>query len=105
MPIQQDYVTPSTGAVASYHVVQQVSLDSTNGGQTGATVLSYLSKDAVASGKFPMYTQQIQISGLPAKGQDAWDYAYATLVAAAPTDGTANAFTNRYVFAGASLVD
>lgn len=104
MPIQKDYETPSTGAIANYHVAQQVSLDYSADGQTNVTVMSYLTKDAKDAGKFPLHTQQIQLSGLPASGQDARAYAYVALVVPAPTDGTANNFTNRYVFAGADIV-
>lgn len=105
MPLQQDYITPSTGAVASYHVVQQVSLDYMSN-LVGATVASFLSKDAKDGGKFAMYTQQIQLQGLPEAGADALAYAEAQLSAAAPTDGAAVAgFPNRYAFAGATIVE
>lgn len=102
MPLEKDYTTPSTGAVASYHVVQQVSLDNVSK-TTNATVSSYLSKDAVDAGKFAMYTQQIMLTGLPADGQNAFDYAEAQLVAAQPAD-TGTPSVNRYVFAGAMIV-
>jgi hypothetical protein len=102
MPLQKDYVTPSTGATASYHVVQQVSLDYVST-QANATVASYLSNDAMTAGKFPMYTQQITLTGLPGDGLDARDYAEAQLVLAQPADAPAPN-TNRYVFAGASIV-
>lgn len=105
MPLQQDYDTPSTGAVASYHVVQQVSLDYVSN-LVGATVASYLSKDARDAGKFAMYTQQIQFQGLPEAGTDALAYAEAQLSAAAPTDGSVvPGFPNRYAFAGATIVE
>ncbi|SDR19302.1 hypothetical protein SAMN05443245_3449 [Paraburkholderia fungorum] len=103
MPLQIDFVTPSTGATASYHVVQQVGLDYESG-FTNATVASYLSADAKAAGKFSMYVQQIQISGLPDKGTDARDSAEALLIAAPPTDGTTQGASNRYTFAGAEIV-
>jgi len=102
MPLQKDYVAPSTGATASYHVVQQVSLDYVST-MTNATVSSYLSKDAVDTGKFAMYTQQIMLAGLPPDGQNALDYAEAQLVAAPPEDASAPS-VNRYVFAGGAIV-
>ncbi|CAB3688782.1 hypothetical protein LMG24238_03003 [Paraburkholderia sediminicola] len=102
MPLEKDYITPSTGAVASYHLVQQVSLDKVSTA-TNATVSSYLSKDAVDAGKFAMYTQQVMLAGLPADGQNAFDYAEAQLVAAPPADAGAPS-VNRYVFAGATIV-
>jgi hypothetical protein len=103
MPLQKDYETPATGAVSSYHAVQQVGLDKVST-LTTATVASYLSSAAKAAGKMPMYSQQIQLAGLPDKGQDAFDFAEAQLVAAAP-DGVTVQAVNRYVFAGAAIVD
>ncbi|MFP4889307.1 hypothetical protein [Paraburkholderia sp. EG304] len=103
MPLQKDFETPSTGATAGYHVVQQVSLDYVSS-QIDATVASYLSKDARDAGKFPLYTQQITVAGLPAAGADARDYAQQQLVAAAPQDGS-GPYANRFVFAGAEIVD
>jgi hypothetical protein len=103
MPLQLNYVTPSTGASASYHVAQQVALDYVSL-LTNVTVASYLDSDAKAAGKFPMYTQQIQIAGLPDSGADARSFAESSLSAAAPTDGSALSNTNRYVFAGAEIV-
>jgi len=103
MPFTFDYKTPSTGAHANYHVVQQVTLDAV-GAQTSATVASYFSKDDKTAGKFPMYTQQIVIAGLPPDGQNAFTFAEAQLVAQHATDPAAQpAFPNRYVFAGAQL--
>lgn len=102
MPLQKDYVTPSTGAVASYHVVQQVSLDRVST-ITGATVASYLSKDAKDTGKFPMYTQQIQITTLPPSGQDPFVYAEQQLIIDIPAGAPPSA--NRYAFSGAAIVD
>lgn len=102
MPLQKDYVTPATGAIASYHVAQQVSLDYEST-LTNVTVASYLTKEAKDAGKFPMYAQQIQIVGLPDKGVDARDFAESSLVAAAPVDGSNVGNTSRYVFAGAEI--
>jgi hypothetical protein len=102
MSLQKDYETPSTGAVASYHVVQQVGLDYVSL-QTNATVASYLTKDARDAGKFPLYTQQISVDGLPTTGVDARDYAEQQLVAAVPQDG-GGPYANRFVFAGAEIV-
>jgi hypothetical protein len=104
MPLQIEYVTPSTGATARYHVVQQVGLDYVSS-LTNVTVASYLDKDANAAGKFPMYAQQIQISSLPDKGVDARDFAETSLVASAPTDAGGFASASRYAFAGAEIIE
>ncbi|PQV50959.1 hypothetical protein [Paraburkholderia sp. BL21I4N1] len=103
MPFRINYVTPSTGASAGYHVVQQVALDYVSG-LTNATVASYLDSAAKDAGRFAMYTQQIHISELPGAGVDAREFAESSLVAAAPTDGSASSYPNRYVFAGAEIV-
>jgi len=103
MPLKKDYVTPSTGATANYHVVQQVSLDYVSS-QINATVASYLSKDARDAGRFPLYTQQITVAGLPAVGVEALTYAQQQLIAAAP-DGGSVTYTNRFAFAGGEIVD
>ncbi|MFM0479125.1 hypothetical protein PQQ81_01200 [Paraburkholderia strydomiana] len=104
MPFQKNYATPATGAEATYHVVTGITLDYVMT-ITTATVSSYLSKDAKDAGKFAMYAQQIQVSGLPDKGVDALDFAETSLVAAAPTDGNGFASLNRYAFAGAEIVE
>ena len=103
MPLQISYATPATGAEAGYHVVTSVALDYEMK-MTTATVSSFLSKDAKDAGKFSMYAQQIQISGLPEKGVDARDFAETSLVAAAPTDGSGFASASRYAFSGAQIV-
>jgi hypothetical protein len=104
MPLQFNYVTPSTGATAAYHVVQQVGLDYESK-LTNATVASYLDSDAKSAGKFPMYTQQIQIAGMPDTGTDARSFAESSLATAAPTDGSGSSYPNRYAFAGATITD
>jgi hypothetical protein len=103
MPLKLSYVTPNTGAPASYHVVQQVGLDYVSS-LTSATVASYLDGDAKDAGKFPMYTQQIQIAGLPDAGADAKAFAESSLAGPVPQDGTGLSNPNRYVFAGAEIV-
>lgn len=101
MPLQLDYLTPSTGATANYHVVQQVGLDYVSA-LTNVTVASYLTKAAKDAGKFSMYAQQIQIVGLPNKGVDPLDFAESSLSASA--DGAASGNPYRYAFAGAEIV-
>lgn len=104
MPLEINYVTPSTGAQASYHVVTQVAIDYEMA-STVATVASYLSKEAKDGGKFPMYAQQIAVSGLPDKGVDARDFAETALAAVAPSDNSMPPSMNRYALAGAEIVD
>lgn len=104
MPLQKDYQTPATGATASYHVAQLVTLDGV-GKNTSITVASYLSADMKAAGKSPLYSQQIVVDGLPPDGQNAFVFAEAQLAAAAPSDGSPPTYTNRNVFAGAAIVE
>ncbi|WP_144149323.1 hypothetical protein [Paraburkholderia sp. BCC1884] len=102
MPLQKDYVTPSTGATASYHRASLVTLDD-DGKSTSIQIASYLNADMRAAGKAPLYTQQIVVDGLPANGQDAFAYAEQQLSAAAP-ENAAPTYANRFVFAGAEIV-
>jgi hypothetical protein len=102
MPIQLDYVTPATGAQASYHAVNVVTLNY-DGAFTMATVASYVSKDAKDTGKQAMYQQQVQINGLPTGDPRA--FCESALVELKPTDGSADPFPIRYTFAGGAIVD
>lgn len=102
MPIQLDYTVPSTGASASYHVANVVTL-SKDGEYGLVTVASYVSKDAKDAGKQAMYQQQIQVMELPTG--DPWAFYEAALVEAKPTDGSAEPFPVRYTFAGGAIVD
>ncbi|CAN7615092.1 hypothetical protein LJR034_004711 [Caballeronia sp. LjRoot34] len=104
MPIAVNYVTPNTGAAATYHVVQQITLDYVSS-ITNSTVSSYLSKDAKDAGKFPMYTQQIPVDGLPAAAQDARAYAEGRIVESTPDGTTVVPYANRYAFAGGTIVE
>ena len=103
MPIASNYTTPSTWAVATHHVIQQLTLDYVSG-QCTATVSSYLSKEALDAGKFPIYSQQIVLEGMPASGADPKAYAEGALVEAAPADAPASPYANRYAFAGGTIV-
>jgi hypothetical protein len=104
MPIADNYTTPNTGAVATYHVVQQLTLDYVST-LTNCTVASYLSKDAKDGGKFPMYSQQIQVQGLPAAAQDPLTFAEGELIAPVPDDVNASQFTSRYAFSGGTITE
>ncbi|WP_321891681.1 hypothetical protein [Paraburkholderia tropica] len=104
MPIKKDYETPATGAIASYHVSAMVTLDAISKA-TSITVQSFLSADARAAGKSPMYQQQVMISSLPESGADVFAFADAQLVAAPPSDDAAALNPARYAFTGAEIVD
>ncbi|WP_246795614.1 hypothetical protein [Burkholderia perseverans] len=94
MPILIDYTTPGTGAVAGYHVVQQVTFDYQNT-RSIAQLASFVSKDTYTAGKQPLYAQPIEFSELPTAGMSPRDYAEQKIVAPAsdktsPTAGRAN---------------
>lgn len=103
MPIQLDYVVPSTGAQASYHTVAAVMLSYDGLQFTTATVASYVSKDAKNDGKQALYQQQIQVNGIPEADPRA--FCESALIEAKPTDGSADAFPVRYTFAGGTIVN
>ncbi|MDR8398861.1 hypothetical protein NE850_21260 [Paraburkholderia sp. USG1] len=103
MPLQKDYVTPATGATASYHVAKQVTLDK-DGNNTSVSVASYLNAEMQAAGKMPLYTQQIVVDGLPPEGQSAFSYAEQQLAAAPPDGSAAPTYANRFAFSGAQIV-
>jgi hypothetical protein len=102
MPLQKDYVTPATGATASYHVTKLVTLD-LDGNNTSISVASYLNADMRAAGKAPLYTQQIVVDGLPEDGLNPFTYADQQLAVTRPDDA-APTYANRFVFAGAEIV-
>lgn len=104
MPLRKDYAVASTGANATYHVIQQVTLDYQSE-KTVATVASFVSKELRDSGKFALYTQPIMFDGMPAEGQTPRDFTEAELIADVPPDGAVSPYPNRYVFAGAQIVD
>jgi hypothetical protein len=103
MAIQFSYTTPATGAITQYHVVQNIQLDY-SASSTAVTVASYVDSTTYAANKLPVYTQSISIDGLPDTTQDPLVTVQQQLVAVAPTADASGA-ANRYLFAGATLVD
>ncbi|SAK97856.1 hypothetical protein AWB79_07527 [Caballeronia hypogeia] len=101
--IKKDWIVPSTGALATVHVVAQVQLDYSGSNTLTASVSSFVDEAAYAANKFAMFVQQIPIDGLPADGENPQDYAYARLVEAVP-DGEVTPYANRRVFALGEIV-
>jgi hypothetical protein len=104
MPLSLSYATPSTGAIAEYHVVTSINLDLENS-KTTASVTSFVNKAARIGSKSAMFQQQIQIDGLPADGQIVKDFAEAALVVVPPAGTPPVPFPNQFDFAGAEIVD
>jgi hypothetical protein len=104
MPLSLSYATPSTGALAEYHVITSINLDLENS-KTTASVMSFMNKAARTAGKFAMFQQQVQIDGLPTDGQNVKDFAEAALVVVPPVGTPPAPFPNQFDFAGAEIVD
>ncbi|CAB3795440.1 hypothetical protein [Pararobbsia alpina] len=103
MPFSLPYVVPTTGAPASYHEVSQITLDKASLSSV-ATIGSYVSADTKTAGKLPLYTQQIQISGLP-DSTDPFQWCEQMLIEAAPDQPTSGIAPNRYTFAGGTMIE
>jgi hypothetical protein len=109
MAIKKDITLDSTGVVAGYHVIQQVSLDMLNK-TTSVALMSYVSQDTYAAGKQPVQSAfSLFMKGVPADSQNAVAYAEQTLIAAQPeTPDPAEASlpyaANRYILAGGTAV-
>ncbi|MBB3260013.1 hypothetical protein F4827_005085 [Paraburkholderia bannensis] len=71
---------------------------------TMVMMYSFLSADARAAGKAAMYTQQIQVTGLPPDGVGAFAYAEQQLIVAPSNDDTTALNPARSVFVGGEIV-
>jgi len=101
MPIQIEYTTPGSGAVASYHVVSSIQLDLANT-RTVAQVVSYVSSDTYAAGKQPVFQQPIDFPVLPATGDDVLTFVEGKIIA--PAADTLSTTPARQYFAGGTIV-
>ncbi|MDR5801214.1 hypothetical protein [Caballeronia sp. LZ001] len=97
-----DYVTPGTGATASFHVVQQVTIDYRNG-RSAAQLESFVNQQTFTDGKQPVFSQSIEFSELPTAGVDPREYAEQKIVAAA--DDKTSPTAARANFIGAQIAD
>ncbi|WP_414446867.1 hypothetical protein AB4851_08795 [Burkholderia sp. 22PA0099] len=100
MPIVIDYTTPGTGAVAGFHIVQQVTIDYQNS-RSAAQLASYVSKQTRADGKQPVFTQSIEFNALPTDGTSPLEYAEKMIVA--PADDKTSPSPARAYFVGATI--
>jgi hypothetical protein len=109
MALRKEVVVALNGAPATVHRVDNVTLNKLTNA-TFAVVSCFYSADALKQGLNPLAQVSIQLEGMPANGQDAFDFAEAALAAAAPDDVTVNPFVtqfgaDRYAFAGADVLD
>ncbi|MCM2492702.1 hypothetical protein ACVCIH_05955 [Burkholderia glumae] len=102
MPISIDYTTPGTGAVADYHVVQQVTFDYQNA-RSIAQLASYVSKQTYSDGRQPLFSQPIEFSAMPPDGTSPRSYAEQKIVA--PASDKTSPTAARANFIGGSIVD
>ncbi|MGS0994380.1 hypothetical protein [Burkholderia glumae] len=102
MPISIDYTTPGTGAVAGYHVVQQVTFDYQNT-RSIAQLSSYVSKQTYTDGRQPLFSQPIEFGELPPDGTSPRVYAEQKIVA--PASDKTSPTAARANFIGGSIVD
>lgn len=101
MAINLSYTTPASGALASYHVISSIQIDYV-AQQTNVQVASYVDSTAYQANKIAVYAQGIAIAGVPDPTQDPLVTTQEALTASAPVTPPAS---NRYTFAGGSLVD
>ncbi|WP_027818839.1 hypothetical protein [Paraburkholderia bannensis] len=109
MALKKEVLIAACGAPATIHRVDSVTLNK-QANSTVATVSSFYNTAALSQGLQPLAQMAIQLDGLPAKGQDAWEFAETALVAAAPDGTTVDAViqqygVDRHVFAGAEILD
>ena len=93
--IKHEIEDESTGAVASYHVIEYVGIDYKYGSTT-ATLNGYVSKKAHESKRNPLCSHSLTIGGLPAEGESCKEWLYRKAVEEGNTDS---------IFAGAELLE
>lgn len=109
MALKKDVLIAACGAPASIHRIDAITLNK-QGNTTVATVSSFYNTAALSQGLQPLAQISMPLEGLPAKGQDAWEFAEAALTEAAPEGTNVDAViqqysVDRHVFAGAEILD
>lgn len=84
-----------TGAVASHHVIEYVSIDYKYGSAT-ATLNGYVSKKAYEAGRNPLCSHSISVNALPEDGEVSRAWLYSKAVEQG---------NEQSVFSGAELVE
>jgi hypothetical protein len=109
MAISKEITLDATGVVASYHVIQQLSIDAL-GKTASASLMSYVSADTYAAGKQPVQNAfAVFVQDVPGADEGAIKWMEGRLIEAQPeTPDPAAAslpyMANRYVFAGGKIV-
>ena len=93
--INHEIEDESTGAVASYHVIEYVSIDYKYGNAT-ATLNGYVSKKACEAGRNPLCSHAVTVNALPEDGEVSRAWLYQKVVEQG---------NEQSVFAGAELIE
>lgn len=93
--IKHEIEDESTGAVASHHVIEYVSIDYKYGSAT-ATLNGYVSKKAYEAGRNPLCSHSISVNPLPEEGEVSRAWLYGKAVEQG---------NEQSVFSGAELVE
>lgn len=93
--INHEIEDESTGAVASYHVIEYVGIDYKYGSAT-ATLNGYVSKKAYEAGRNPLCSHSITVNALPEDGEVSRSWLYGKAVEQG---------NEQSVFSGAELVE
>lgn len=109
MALKKEILVASIGAPATIHRVDSVMLNKV-AKSTIVVLSSFYGTSALAQLLNPLAQVSIELDGMPAKGQDAFEFAEAQLVMAAPdgvnTEPVIQQYTvDRYAFAGAEVLD
>lgn len=94
--IKYDIEDVNTGAIASYHVIEYISVDFKYKSIT-ATVNGYVSERSYNNGKNPLVSHTVTISEMPDGGEVTRDWLYRRAIA--ETEG------NMHTFSGGELVE
>jgi hypothetical protein len=108
MSLLKSVLIKSVGVPAGFHTVTNVTFNK-GSEMSNVAVASYFSQDVYAAGAVPLAQSNVVISGLPAAGQDMWEFADASLSKKAPADADKSAVIDQfqaspYAFAGATIV-
>ena len=93
--INHEIEDESTGAVATHHVIEYVSIDYKYGSAT-ATLNGYVSKKAYEAGRKPLCSHSISVNALPEKGEVSRAWLYGKAVEQG---------NEQSIFSGAELVE
>jgi hypothetical protein len=107
MPLKKTIRIASIGVPASHHAIRTVSIDFETKAAS-ISIASFYDADARADGAQSIGMALVNLDTMPAPGDDLRAFCERQLVAPAPTEPANPPMTdnpNRYLFAGAEIVD